>query len=199
MKYLLTIFLSLFIFSAHSKNNCSDEDYADSRRNWGNFSSEDHYEFNIKLKKAFKEKNLKLLMSLMVEEDYENELIKKNIDKINFEELLEKSLIKDVIKEEINCYAHYLNGFMVSQGSLWYQYDAELNIFYISYLSFNNKVINSIDIGVNSDGTYLDYVEWIHNEKIINPSCFSYYWIGSGDNYEEYEEKFGISSDCDFF
>ena len=134
MKYLLTIFLSFFIFSTFSKDNCTKEDreYA---KSWNNYyDPEKVYKVGKKLQEIFKNKDIEQLYSF-VNESSSVPRKKKVIEK-GFDAAFSKEFVNDIIQDTPPCSPYGWRGFYLGRdkGSINYGHDG--TIISIAYANF---------------------------------------------------------------
>ncbi len=184
MKYLLTIFLSLFIFSVHSKNKCSKDDHE-----WAKslckaydycYDPEQMYQLGLDIQEALRKKDIEKLYSDL---GYAGLPRKKTIIKKGFDAAFDKEVVDSILNTTPPCMPRKENWFYMSGrngGTAWWTSEGHIQ-----------------EITSNDIEEYEEHIEWIHKKNIINPSCFTSEWQSS-DNYEEYEEKYLIKNIKDF-
>jgi hypothetical protein len=185
---LAVILLALFFFlswmiGSENKDvikkslNCSAEDYKYAEE-MGDYDPQEAYDFGVKIQSLVKEKNLEGIFNLV---DESGGVPRKSLAlKYSFDEIFDADWVNSVISSIPQCGPLGWRGFMLGSGSIWYNPPKDKS--------------EGVIFGFNGDKeleTFEDEVGWKNNEKLIHPSCFYRPW-GSGDNYEEYAERFNL-------
>ena len=191
MKTLITTFsLTIAILFANinfssSKDKttrvCSNEDqeYA---KFWNNYyDPEDAHKFGEEIKKLVGDKNLEGLFNL-VDGELKTGPRKGFIKDKKFSDIFSEKWRNGVLASASPCSPVGWRGFMLDQGSIWYNKDKERDKWHVFSILGTNKeepAENKMPVG------------WKINGKILPPQCFSTLWM-SGDNYEDFADKFAI-------
>ena len=195
MKKLLFIFVTLIfcinpilVFAEQKKNIvCSkkDREYAEFWKNY--YDPEDAYHFGEKIKKLVRDKNLQKLFDL-VDGELTSGPRKNFVKGKKFSEIFSDKWRDGLLKSNSPCSPVGWRGFMLDSGSIWFNKDKDKNKWFIfSILGAKKEVVSEKPLPIG----------WRFEDKIIPPQCFSTLWM-SGDNYEEFAEKFNIQNFKDF-
>jgi len=177
-----SIFLSMFCSSLSLASPCSEEDkkYAGVWNNY--YDPQEAFDFGETIKKIIDEKDLAGLF-----EHVDGELTsgpRKNfVAGKNFSEIFSDEWRRGLLESESPCSPVGWRGFMLDNGSVWYNRDkarGEWHIF--SILGANKEKVTDIKLPIG----------WKINERLIPPHCFSTRWM-SDDNYQDFAEKFTIN------
>ena len=155
----------------------TDREYA----HYYDYDPEEAYIFGETIKKLVKEKNLKSIFDLV-----EGELTygpRKNfVRNKNFSDIFSNKWRNSVLKSKSPCSPMGWRGFMLDQGSIWFDKDQDKNKWYIvSINGAKNEKISETKLPI----------AWKVSGKIIPPQCFSTLWLSS-ENYEKFSSKFNI-------
>ncbi len=184
MKYLLSIFLSLFIFSAYTKNKCSKDDHkwakSDCKEYDICYNPEKMYQLGLDIQEALRNKDIEKLYSFSGSKSGFPR--KKKILEKGFDAAFEEGVVEDILNDIPPCTPRKEDWFFMGGGRGIVKMNSDYEI---------------ISITSNDIEDYEKKVEWIHNKNIISPNCFTHIWI-SDDNYQAYEEKFNIKDTNDF-
>ena len=173
----------MFCTSLSLASPCSEEDkkYAEVWNNY--YDPQEAFDFGETIKKIIDEKDLAGLF-----EHVDGELTsgpRKNfIAGKNFSEIFSDEWRKSLLESESPCSPVGWRGFMLDSGSVWYNRDKEKDKWYIfGILGAKKEDLNHKNIPVT-----LEY-----EGKVIPPHCLSTPWM-SGDNYEDFADKFKIKN-----
>ncbi len=167
--------------------NCleKDKEYAEFWKNY--YDPEEAYNFGENIKKLVKEKNLKSIFDL-VEGELTSGPRKEFVNNKNFSDIFSNKWRKRLLESKSPCSPVGWRGFMLDNGSIWFNKNKDKNKWYIfSILGAEEESISEKKLPIG----------WKVSEKIIPPQCFSTQWM-SGDNYEEFAQKFEIKNYKDF-
>ena len=184
---ILFFFNSSLIFAKEKKINCSkkDTEYAEFWKNY--YDPEDAYQFGERIKKLVKDKNLEGLFDL-VEGELTSGPRKKFVEGKKFSDIFSKKWRDGLLESNSPCSPVGWRGFMLDSGSIWFNKDKDKDKWFIfSILGVQKEVVSEKSLPIG----------WRFENKIIPPQCFSTLWM-SGDNYEEFAEKFYIQNLEDF-
>ncbi len=188
---ILTILFSLNSSLTFSKEksvlNCAEKDrkYAEFWKNY--YDPEEAYNFGETIKKLVKQKNLKSIFDL-VKGELTSGPRKDFVYNKNFSDIFSDKWRNSLLESKSPCSPVGWRGFMLDQGSIWFNKDKDKNKWYIfSILGAKKEIISEKKIPIG----------WKVSENIIPPQCFSTEWMSS-DNYEEFAKKFGIKNYKDF-
>jgi len=175
---------SLTIIQSENKDvikkslNCSAEDYKYAK---GDYDPQEAYDFGVKIQSLVKGKNLEGIFNLVDESGESGSVPRKSLAlKYSFDEIFDADWVNSVISSIPQCGPLGWRGFMLGSGSIWYNPPKDKSEGVI--FGFN---------GVKELEIFEDEAGWKNNKKLIHPSCFYRPWA-SGDNYEEYAERFNI-------
>ena len=166
---------------------CSEKDreYAEFWKNY--YDPEEAYQFGEKIKKLVRDKNLSDLFDL-VEGELTSGPRKEFIKGKSFSDIFSDKWRNGLLESNSPCSPVGWRGFMLDSGSIWFKKDKDKNKWVIfSILGAKKEVISKKILPVG----------WRFADKIIPPQCFSTLWM-SGDNYEEFADKFKIKDYKDF-
>jgi hypothetical protein len=173
----------MFCTSLSLASPCSEEDkkYAEVWNNY--YDPQDAFDVGETIKKIIDEKDLAGLF-----EHVDGELTsgpRKNfIAGKNFSEIFSDEWRKSLLESESPCSPVGWRGFMLDSGSVWYNKDKEKDKWHIfGILGAKKEDLNHKNIPVT-----LEY-----EGKVIPPHCLSTPWM-SGDNYEDFADKFKIKN-----
>ncbi len=159
----------------------TDREYAQSWKNSYDYDPEEAYIFGETIKKLVKEKNLKSIFDL-VEGELTSGPRKNFVRNKNFSDIFSNKWRNSVLKSKSPCSPMGWRGFMLDQGSIWYNKDQDKNKWYIvSINGAKNEKISETKLPI----------AWKVSGKIIPPQCFSTLWLSS-ENYEKFSSKFNI-------
>ncbi len=178
---------SLTLSKENSVSNCSEKDrkYAEFWKNY--YDPEEAYNFGETIKKLVKEKNLKGIFNL-VEGELTSGPRKDFVNYKKFSDIFSEKWRNRLLESKSPCSPVGWRGFMLDQGSIWFNKDKDANKWYVfSILGAKKEIISEKKLPIG----------WKVSEKIIPPQCFSTIWM-SGDNYEEFSKKFEIKNYKDF-
>ena len=195
MKYIyILIFTIMFCLNSSltlskekSALNCVEKDrkYAEFWKNY--YDPEEAYNFGETIKKLVKEKNLKGIFNL-VEGELTSGPRKDFVNNKKFSDIFSDKWRNSLLESKSPCSPVGWRGFMLDNGSIWFNKDKDKNKWYIfSILGAKKEIISEKKLPIG----------WKVSEKIIPPQCFSTIWM-SGDNYEEFSKKFDIKNYKDF-
>ena len=173
----------MFCSSLSLASPCSEEDkkYAEV---WSNYyDPQEAFDFGETIKKIIDEKDLAGLF-----EHVDGELTsgpRKNfVAGKNFSEIFSDEWRKSLLESESPCSPVGWRGFMLDSGSVWYNRDKEKDKWHIfGILGAKKEDLNHKNIPVT----------WEYEGKVIPPHCLSTPWM-SGDNYEDFADKFKIKN-----
>ena len=142
------------------------------------YSSKEAFNFGKKILSVLKNKSIEDLYGLI-----DGELLygprKSFALKVGFEKIFSDGWLEDVLAEKPPCSPVGWRGFMIANGSIWF--DKTVN---------GRWRIRSI-LGVQEE-ELIEYPEgWKLVDGTIHPNCFSYNWMSS-DNFEEFSTYFKI-------
>jgi len=166
---------------------CTEKDrkYAEFWNNY--YDPEEAFNFGETIKKIVKEKNLKSLFNL-VEDELTSGPRKQFVNGKKFSDIFSDKWRNSLLESKSPCSPVGWRGFMLDHGSIWFNKDKDKNKWYVfSILGAKKEKISEKKLPIG----------WKVSEKIIPPQCFSTVWM-SGDNYEEFADKFAISNYKDF-
>ena len=178
---------SLTLGKDNSDPICTKEDreYAEFWKNY--YDPEDAYNFGELIKKLVKEKNLNKLFDL-VEGELTSGPRKEFVNGKNFSDIFSDKWRNSVLQSKSPCSPVGWRGFMLDHGSIWFKKDRDKDKWYIfSILGAKKELISEKKLPIG----------WKISEELIPPQCFSTLWM-SGDNYEEFADKFAIKNYKDF-
>ena len=192
-KFIFLIWIIIITLNCSStlsieKSNliCSEKDreYAEF---WDNYyDPAEAYEFGEKIKKLVRDENLSGLFDL-VEVELTSGPRKEFVKGKNFSDIFSDDWRNNLLESKSPCSPVGWRGFMLDSGSIWFNKDKDKNKWFIfSMLGAKKENI-----------TEKTPVGWKFEGKLIPPQCFSTLWM-SGDNYEEYADKFDIKNYKDF-
>ena len=165
------------------KTYCKSEDF-EYAKGWDNYySPEAAYKFGLTIQKAILNKDMDTIFSF-VSNELDNGPRKSFALSSDFDEIFSTDFINSVANEQPSCSPVGWRGFMLGSGAIWYN---------CTNLSCNIFSIN-IDFEENIP---LQPGGWKINDKTVHPKCLAYQWY-SGDNFEEFAEKFKIDDYTDF-
>ena len=171
----------MFCTSLSLASPCSEEDkkYAEVWNNY--YDPQEAFDFGETIKKIIDEKDLAGLF-----EHVDGELTsgpRKNfVAGKNFSEIFSDEWRKSLLESESPCSPVGWRGFMLDSGSVWYNKDKEKDKWHIfGILGAKKEDLNHKNIPVT----------WEYEGKVIPPHCLSTPWM-SGDNYEDFADKFQI-------
>ena len=166
---------------------CTEKDrkYAEFWNNY--YDPEEAFNFGETIKKIVKEKNLKSLFNL-VEDELTSGPRKQFVNGKKFSDIFSDKWQNSLLESKSPCSPVGWRGFMLDNGKIWFNRDKDKDKWYIfSILGAKKEKISEKKLSIG----------WKVSEKIIPPQCFSTVWM-SGDNYEEFADKFAISNYKDF-
>ena len=180
MKKLLFILLILLMYYTPSTaSNCTSEDieYA---KTWDNYyKPQEAYDFGVKIQNIIKTKDLEGLFGL-VKGELQSGPRKSFIKNKSFDKIFTEKWVTSLLSSSPNCSPMGWRGFMLDSGKVWYnKSDQGWEIF----------AINGAKLEEDKSST----IGWDYNNKLIHPTCFTRVWM-SGDNFEEFADKFKISN-----
>ena len=189
-KLSISVFLLLF-FTNYSiglgaeklELHCTGEDreYANS---WSNYyDPEDAFDFGETIKNLVKEENLDGLFEL-VDGELDSGPRKEFIRGKQFSEIFSKEWVDSLLNSVSPCAPMGWRGFMLDSGSVWYNRDKEKDkwhIFGILGAKKEDLINKNIPVGLEFEG------------RVIPPHCLSTLWM-SGDNYEDFADKFKVKN-----
>ena len=178
---------SLAISKEKSFLNCTEKDreYSEFWKNY--YNPEEAYNFGQTIKKLVKEKDLKSIFSL-VKGELTSGPRKDYIKDKKFSDIFSDKWRNNLLESKPPCSPVGWRGFMLNNGSIWFNKDKENNKWYIfSILGAKKELISKKKLPIG----------WKVSEKTILPHCLSTEWMSS-DNYEEFVKKFGIKNYKDF-
>ena len=182
--FLFCINSSLIFGKDKSDLICTEKD----REYAGNYyDPEEAHNFGETIKRLVKEKNLKSLFELV-----DGELIsgprKEFVNGKRFSDIFSNKWRNSLLESKSPCSPVGWRGFMLDHGSVWFNKDEDKDKWYIfSILGAKEELISEKKLPIG----------WNVSEKIIPPQCFTTLWM-SGDNYEEFADKFAIKNHKDF-
>ena len=187
LTFLFCINSSLIFGKDKSDLICSEKDrkYAEFWKNY--YDPEEAYNFGETIKKIVKEKKLKSLFDL-VEGELTSGPRKAFVYGKDFSDIFSDKWRNSLLESKSPCSPVGWRGFMLDHGSIWFNKDKDKNKWYIfSILGAKKELISEKKLPIG----------WKISEKLILPQCFSTVWM-SGDNYEEFADKFVINNYKDF-
>lgn len=159
------------------KKRCDTEEISYSQKL--GYSSEEAFTFGKKILTALEKKSIEDLYDL-IEGELLNGPRRSFARKLGFDKIFNDEWLKVVLAEKPPCSPVGWRGFMIANGSIWF--DKHEN---------GKWRIRSI-LGAKEE-ELPDYPEgWKLVNSTIHPNCFSYNWISS-DNFEEFNEFFKIN------
>ena len=162
---------------------------------WPSYSQEDidGYNFGLKIQKAFKNKDLELLLDLI---DYELDSGPRinSINKVEFDDLFSKDYVEEVLNEKPSCKRHSWRGWMLGNGKIWYK------TFYYDYSKNDTTFfsINAINSANNIERQDLLSGGWYYQGKLLHPETFVKGSM-SGDFFEDIVKQKNITNTKDFY
>lgn len=196
LKHFLSIFCSILsiVFPfyivatpAIAGDNCSFADiiYAD---HWDNYyDPEEAWEFGAEIQNLVRERDLHGLFRL-VKGELQNGPRKYSVARQSFEQVFDETWRTSVLKSDAPCAPIGWRGFNLGNGRIWFNRGESQNSWHI------------FAINGASEEPYQPtstHSVWRFGGKIILPQCFSKIWM-SYDNYEVFEQNFGIINTADF-
>ena len=175
--------LSVGLSAEKLEVRCTEEDreYA---KSWNNYyDPEDAFYFGETIKNLIKEKNLDGLFEL-VNGELDSGPRKSFIKEKKFSEIFSKDWVDSLLNSASPCAPMGWRGFMLDSGSVWYNRDKEKDkwhIFGILGAKKEDPTNKNIPVTLEFEG------------RVIPPHCLSTPWM-SGDNYEEFADKFKIKN-----
>ena len=166
---------------------CTEKDrkYAEFWNNY--YDPEEAFNFSETIKKIVKEKNLKSLYDL-VEDELTSGPRKQFVNGKKFSDIFSDKWRNSLLESKSPCSPVGWRGFMLDHGSIWFNKDEDKNKWYIfQILGAKKEKISEKKLPIG----------WEITKQLIPPQCFSTVWM-SGDNYEEFADKFAISNYIDF-
>ena len=166
---------------------CTEKDrkYAEFWNNY--YDPEEAFNFGETIKKIVKEKNLKSLYDL-VEDELTSGPRKQFVNGKKFSDIFSDKWQNSLLESKSPCSPVGWRGFMLDHGSIWFNKDKDKNKWYIfQILGAKKEKISEKQLPIG----------WEITKQLIPPQCFSTVWM-SGDNYEEFADKFAISNYIDF-
>lgn len=163
--------------------HCTGEDreYANSWNNY--YDPEDAFDFGETIKNLVKEENLDGLFEL-VDGELDSGPRKEFIRGKQFSEIFSKEWVDSLLNSVSPCAPMGWRGFMLDSGSVWYNRDKEKDkwhIFGILGAKKEDLTNKNIPVGLEFEG------------RVIPPHCLSTPWM-SGDNYEDFADKFKVKN-----
>ena len=156
-----------------------DREYA---KSWNNYyDPEDAFDFGETIKNLVKEENLDGLFEL-VDGELDSGPRKEFIRGKQFSEIFSKEWVDSLLNSVSPCAPMGWRGFMLDSGSVWYNRDKEKDkwhIFGILGAKKEDLTNKNIPVGLEFEG------------RVIPPHCLSTPWM-SGDNYEDFADKFKV-------
>lgn len=156
-----------------------DREYA---KSWNNYyDPEDAFDFGETIKNLVKEENLDGLFEL-VDGELDSGPRKEFIRGKQFSEIFSKEWVDSLLNSVSPCAPMGWRGFMLDSGSVWYNTDKEKDkwhIFGILGAKKEDLTNKNIPVGLEFEG------------RVIPPHCLSTPWM-SGDNYEDFADKFKV-------
>ena len=140
------------------------------------------FRFGETIKKIFVNEDLLTLIT-HIEGELENGFRKRYAINANFGEVFPQNTVNAVVASTVECDPVGWRGYMLGNGEVWY--DCNENGCNIRSILSNPEPLKYKQNGFEISGT------------TISPKCFSYEWM-SGDNFEEYADKFKIIDYDDF-
>ncbi|MDB9766780.1 hypothetical protein OAB39_03590 [Amylibacter sp.] len=164
------------------KTYCKSEDF-EYAKVWNNYySPETAYKFGLTIQKAILNKDMDTIFSFVPNElDYGPR--KSFALSSGFDKIFSKGLVDNITNVEPLCSPVGWRGFDLGNG-IWY------NCNHSSCYIFGINTDNREDIPLQLGG-------WKIDNKTVHPKCLAYAW-NSGDNFEEFAEKFKIDDYADF-
>lgn len=156
-----------------------DREYA---KSWNNYyDPEDAFDFGETIKNLVKEENLDGLFEL-VDGELDSGPRKEFIRGKQFSEIFSKEWVDSLLNSVSPCAPMGWRGFMLDSGSVWYNRDKEKDkwhIFGVLGAKKEDLTNKNIPVGLEFEG------------RVIPPHCLSTPWM-SGDNYEDFADKFKV-------
>ena len=159
--------------------HCGDA-YAQYEKYW-KYDAEEAYAFGQKIKDTVRQRDLVAFFSL-VDGELDNGPRRIYIDNKSFSDIFPESWRAKILKSEPECTPVGWRGFMLAHGLIWYR-SSPFRI--IAVNGWVKEKFPPVPVGWKVDG------------KILSPRCFAYEW-SSSDNFEEFQEQFGIRDFRDF-
>ena len=165
------------------KTYCKSEDF-EYAKVWNNYySPETAYKFGLTIQKAILNKDMDTIFSF-VSDELDNGPRKSFALSSDFDEFFSKGLVDNITNVEPLCSPVGWRGFDLGSGAIWYNCThSTCNIF-----SINTDYKENIPLQTGG---------WKIDNKTVHPKCLAYNWI-SGDNFQEFAEKFKIDDYADF-
>tara|TARA_B110000238_G_scaffold99745_1_gene108550 strand:- start:176 stop:1459 length:1284 start_codon:yes stop_codon:yes gene_type:complete len=162
---------------------CKSEDF-EYAKFWDNYySPEAAYKFGLTIQKAILNKDINTIFSF-VSDELDSGPRKSFALSSDFDEIFSNDFITSVTDKQPSCSPVGWRGFDLGNGDIWYN------------CTHSSCGIFRINVG-NVENIPLQLGGWKINDETVNPKCLAYNWW-SGDNFEEFAEKFRISDYADF-
>lgn len=145
---------------------------------------EQGYNFGLKIQNAIRSRDLQLLFSFINGELQFGHLRKKYIKNKKFNEVFSEDWRKAVLDTMPSCEPLGYRGFLLGNGSIWYDYNSDNQVWHIITI---NGAING-ELPNKKSG------KWRIDDQILGTKCFVYEW-GSGENFEEFAKKYNLKRD----
>jgi hypothetical protein len=162
---------------------------------YSSYSQEDidGYNFGLKIQKAFKNKDLELLLDLIKLELDTGPRINR-INQVKFNDLFSEEYTNDVLSEKPSCKRNSWRGWMLADGRIWYKQ------FYYDYSNDDSTFFSIHALNSANNIERQDFIlgGWYYQDKLIHPETFTKMSI-SGDFFEEIVDQKNITNAEDFY
>ena len=166
---------------------CADEDRKYATR-WG-INPEHAYKFGLTIKQLVADRDLAGLFELAPDELQVGPR-KKFIENKTFDQVFTEDWRSTILASEPPCSPVGWRGFMLANGLVWYRFDTHDHPDIWQIISMNGVAEEKYTPAITDPA-------WRAEGKVIPPECFVEEWISS-DNFEAYEDTYGIEDSGDF-
>ena len=178
-KIFLLFFITLFFSNVGLASDCTSTDDSYGKSVLGsNNTAQEAYDFGLKIQSLVRAKDIKGLFDLVVPGELIAGPRKSFVKNKSFDEIFSKEWVKAVLSSKPDCRPVGWRGYMLAHGKIWFN-PSTGGSFYI------------VTIHDAKQEESLSTTGWVNNGILIHPSCFIQNWL-SGDNFEEYAERFNL-------